>query len=571
MERLLDDARPSKRVCIKTGKTFEITQKEIDFHRRMFVPLPQISPTLRMQILANSRNERRLYNRKCDYSGREIVTMYPPEYKGRVYHQDIWGSDVWDAAKYGRSYDTKKSFFDQFQELRLSVPAPALQNSETENCEYNNFISHAKDCYMSFIVYAGSENIMYSSNAVHSCKDCVDCYWLWQCELMYIAGYCERCFNCWFVKNLKDSRDCRFSYDLRNCHDCILCYGLRNKSYCIKNQQLTKSEYEKQKSQYEGLNREQIEKYQEELDHLSRGLPHIAVEQLNCEKSSGSYLTGCTNCTNAFNVFDMQDCVNVMSGNGAKDCYDSHGIGAPSAELLYYCVSSLNNDYNCKFCSRIYTCSDLEYCESCTGCKNCFGCEGLKNKEFYILNKEYTGADYYALLDTIKLKMLEAGEYGEFFPQKYSAFAYNNSGADKYYPVSREVAIKLGFRWDEEISRKHVYSAEDVAAGAVYPADKIPRDVGDEGDKITSAILICKRSGRGFRVIKQELEFYKKYGLPLPTLHPDERFNDLRLAMNSPVLYDDVCDKCGKAMQSTYAPERPEIVYCEKCYQKTVN
>jgi len=35
-------------------------------------------------------------------------------------------------------------------------------------------------------------------------------------------------------------------------------------------------------------------------------------------------------------------------------------------------------------------------------------------------------------------------------------------------------------------------------------------------------------------------------------------------------LYTRNCDKCGKEIQTTYAPERPEIVYCENCYNKEV-
>ena len=30
------------------------------------------------------------------------------------------------------------------------------------------------------------------------------------------------------------------------------------------------------------------------------------------------------------------------------------------------------------------------------------------------------------------------------------------------------------------------------------------------------------------------------------------------------------CDKCSKDMKTTYAPKRPEIVYCEECYLNEV-
>jgi CxxC-x17-CxxC domain-containing protein len=35
-------------------------------------------------------------------------------------------------------------------------------------------------------------------------------------------------------------------------------------------------------------------------------------------------------------------------------------------------------------------------------------------------------------------------------------------------------------------------------------------------------------------------------------------------------LFDRKCDKCGKDIKTTYAPDRPEIVYCEECYEKEI-
>jgi len=35
-------------------------------------------------------------------------------------------------------------------------------------------------------------------------------------------------------------------------------------------------------------------------------------------------------------------------------------------------------------------------------------------------------------------------------------------------------------------------------------------------------------------------------------------------------IYERTCDKCSKDVESTYAPEREEIVYCEECYNKEI-
>jgi len=35
-------------------------------------------------------------------------------------------------------------------------------------------------------------------------------------------------------------------------------------------------------------------------------------------------------------------------------------------------------------------------------------------------------------------------------------------------------------------------------------------------------------------------------------------------------LFNRKCMKCDKQIQTSYAPEKPEIVYCEECYVEEV-
>jgi len=80
----------------------------------------------------------------------------------------------------------------------------------------------------------------------------------------------------------------------------------------------------------------------------------------------------------------------------------------------------------------------------------------------------------------------------------------------------------------------------------------------------------CEITKKPFRIIKQELDFYRKHNLPIPKIHPDQRHIE-RLALRNPrKLFRRICDKCGKDIQTTYAPKRPEIIYCENCYNKEI-
>jgi hypothetical protein len=60
--------------------------------------------------------------------------------------------------------------------------------------------------------------------------------------------------------------------------------------------------------------------------------------------------------------------------------------------------------------------------------------------------------------------------------------------------------------------------------------------------------------------------------IPLPRYCPNCRHHE-RLKNRNPLkLYKRTCMKegCDVEFETTYAPERKEIVYCEKCYQNEV-
>ncbi|MDP7247807.1 MAG: hypothetical protein QF741_04245, partial [Candidatus Peribacteraceae bacterium] len=104
----------------------------------------------------------------------------------------------------------------------------------------------------------------------------------------------------------------------------------------------------------------------------------------------------------------------------------------------------------------------------------------------------------------------------------------------------------------------------------IIPADQLPDDVDEVPDDILNWAVKCSVSGRPFRIIKQELDFYRRFKLPIPKLHPDERHKARLNKRNPRKLWARTCDKCKKEMQTTYAPERPEKVFCEECYLKEV-
>lgn len=83
-------------------------------------------------------------------------------------------------------------------------------------------------------------------------------------------------------------------------------------------------------------------------------------------------------------------------------------------------------------------------------------------------------------------------------------------------------------------------------------------------------VLKCVDCDRNYKITEQELLFYRKMILPIPRKCFYCRHKD-RIEKRGPYkFWNRNCDKCEKEIITNYSPERPEIVYCEKCYQQEV-
>ena len=137
------------KTCRHCSVPFPITDKDLEFYEKVSptfngkkysIPSPTLCPDCRQQRRLSFRNERKLYKRKCDATGRDIISIYSPDKPFRVYHQDFWWSDKWDPMEYGRDFDFGKGFFEQFGELLREVPMCQLTSEylQQENCDYTN-------------------------------------------------------------------------------------------------------------------------------------------------------------------------------------------------------------------------------------------------------------------------------------------------------------------------------------------------------------------------------------------------------------------------------------------------
>ncbi|MFH1838287.1 MAG: hypothetical protein ABH808_02210 [Candidatus Kuenenbacteria bacterium] len=185
--------------------------------------------------------------------------------------------------------------------------------------------------------------------------------------------------------------------------------------------------------------------------------------------------------------------------------------------------------------------------------------------------------------------------YGEFFPSELSPFCYKETIAQEYFPLTKEQAIEKGYSWKESEERNII---PDIKT------NEIPDHIKDVKDDIVGKIIQCEHAelksdgtltancneqcSTAFKIIPQELEFYKKMNLPLPRLCPNCRHYQ-RIKQRNPLklwhrkcqchgthsengIYKNTIEHfhgnqpCPNEFEITYSPDKPEIVYCEKCY-----
>lgn len=225
-------------------------------------------------------------------------------------------------------------------------------------------------------------------------------------------------------------------------------------------------------------------------------------------------------------------------------------------------------------------------------------------KEFCILNKQYDEKTFRELREKIVAHMKQqpyvdkkgrAYQYGELFPVEISPHSYNETLAQEYVPLSEEKALELGMPW---------YVAEDKSYDVSKKPGDLPDTITDVTDTILSDVILCEawegdrksaqehKCSKAFKITPNELAMYRKWNIPLPRKCPNTRNFELSKIRNSVNFFHKECacngarsrsggykntaahyhgtNSCPNEFETSYSPERPEIVYCEQCYQAEV-
>jgi len=437
---------------------------------------------------------------------------------------------------------------------------------------------------------------MYSYTPIFS-RNSVDVTFTNQVEMSYEVSNSFGLYNVRFAHVADECMDSAFLYDCKGSKNCFGCVNLRNKNYYIFNKPYSKNDYQEEIKKWDIGSYTTLQRAKQEFQYLLDKTPRRWAITANSVDVSGNNINHAKNCHYCFSV--TEGCENlkftVMSGLAMKDSYDVWG-GGDKSQLLYEVTGCIGGE-RVMFTNNTHGCVNVQYSNKCFHSQNLFGCAGIKKKNYCILNKPYSKSEYHALLPRIIESAKNnpfidrAGReyrYGEFFPMEHMPVAYNESNAYERFPLTKQEAEEKGFSWHSEPERNYTITMQ---------TGSLPDHIKDAPDSITNEVIACEHAGScqehcttAFKITPSELDFYRQINIALPRLCPNCRHGQRDKRRNGMFeLHDRTCqcagersenglyqnemkhfhgtEHCPNSFKSAFAPERKEIMYCEKCYQ----
>jgi hypothetical protein len=590
------------KTCRHCSTSFSITDKDLEFYEKIsptfpsspqwgeeskaergfkkyLIPTPTLCPDCRQQQRLAHENPTKIYKRSCNSCNKSILSIYAPENWLTVYCPSCWYSWSWSPLYYGKKWQEWDSIFDLLKSVHMKVPKLSLVQINSENCDFCHNVLNSKNAYYCF-ANEKLEDAFFTYDSI-DVKDSLDIWWSWNISRSYEINNCGDIYNCYYCSNSANLKDCLFCEECANCESCLFCYGIVGKKYHIFNKEVSKDEFEKTKKSLLSSSKN-IWEAKEIMKKFSKKLPHCFASIDVFENVVWNYIYRSKDIIVGYNVWDSENCRYLYQGARNKDIFDS--------TLIYDSQRIFNSiwvdfGYNI-FCSKniVQNSSNIYYCTDIKNSKNCAFSSGLENAEYCIFNTQYTKEEYNSLLPKILWQLKELWTFWEFIPSHVSSFGYNESAAQDYYPLESSQLSAISQQtntfkicklytgnWELTINWSD-YEVPFPKVEKIIPASKLPDTINSVPDDILNWAIECETTKKPFRIIKQELEFYRKHNLPIPRRHPDQRNMD-RIKERTPrTLWQRICmnPNCSEKQSSfltSYNPLWDEIIYCKKCFE----
>jgi len=230
----------------------------------------------------------------------------------------------------------------------------------------------------------------------------------------------------------------------------------------------------------------------------------------------GDYAFNSKNTYRTYDCEELEDCKFINQGNKIKNIYDAYVV-VDQSQYSYEVTGAIGLN-NVKFCTIPWSCFDMEYSDSCENSNHLFGCVSMRKSEYCILNKQYSKEEYENLAPKIiehmqKMPFTGAGgkiyRYGEYFPPELCPFAYNETVAQEFYPLTAEKAEQFGSSWK---------SAEAKNQNITLKPENLPLTTDAVENGILKEIIGCAHEGEcadncigAFKITPAELQFYRQH------------------------------------------------------------
>ena len=394
------------------------------------------------------------------YRNRGHTSVYPDtdRIKWVVSHAEFEAKRD-ELTKHGIDYDFSKDFFENFKRLYDQTPFPALYNyTWAENCDYVFSAYMSKNCYLSFTIITNCANVMYSFAVTENCTNVLNSSQVWNNSVtVYMSLGVINSMNVFYSRYINNSSDLWFCTNMVGCHNCIMCDSLENKSYYIKSQEYSPEEY-KQKAK-ELLDQRKL--YPDFFAQLSYEWKNFGSTDV-----TGKFVLKSQDVEDGLYSLEIKDGKNLLMVGGShlnEHMYDVFEAGAHGNTDFWWAINAgvkSENVYNSEW---IATCNSVYYSRFLEHCNYCIGCIWLKNKQFCILNKQYSQEERFELANKIFAQMEKDWILWKYFPATMNPFYFNDTVASLVDDFDKEDIKKEWYlRRDEEIKTDIPENAEVI-------------------------------------------------------------------------------------------------------------